>query len=160
MSCGVALALALVVTPPETATALAAPVASETPASIATEALFQDIVTRSQRLKATVNGWIAGAEAVGPDFPRGEAFLSLKAETEALAALDMRAHHELAARQVDGDLKCILRGIAEDMPKRIAAIETSQGPERAVALSELAYLLDDNAAVILAPPHDEAQPAG
>ena len=65
----------------------------------------------------------------------------------------MQGHVTLRERNVDGDLKCILRGISEDLPGRLDAVETAPDDrERSVALSELSHLLDDNAAVILAPP--------
>ena len=111
-----------------------------------------DIVTRAGMLKARVEAWTADGTGLDPAFPASDAFRALKSEAEALAALDLQAHHWLAQRDADGDLKCILRGIAEDMPVRLAAIETTEGPARAEALAELAHLLDDNVAVILAPP--------
>ena len=59
----------------------------------------------------------------------------------------------LAKRGTDGDLKCILRGIAEDMPLKVEAVRTAATPaERRVAVEELAYLLNDNVEVITAPP--------
>lgn len=157
MACGAALASTLLLTlsgPAAIAAPVAAPVAAPAPldAALAAEPLFRDIVTRAGTLKARVEAWTADGAGLAPAFPEGEAFQALKAEAEALAALDLQAHHWLAARDADGDLKCILRGIAEDLPVRLAAVETSQGPARAEALAELAHLLDDNAAVILAPP--------
>ncbi|HEV7353116.1 MAG TPA: hypothetical protein VGN74_08330 [Brevundimonas sp.] len=157
MACGAALASTLLLTlsgPAAIAAPVAAPVAAPATldAALAAEPLFRDIVTRAGTLKARVEAWTADGAGLAPAFPEGEAFRALKAEAEALAALDLQAHHWLAARDADGDLKCILRGIAEDLPVRLAAVETSQGPARAEALAELAHLLDDNAAVILAPP--------
>ena len=59
-------------------------------------------------------------------------------------------------RGTDGDLKCILRGISEDMPKKVEAVQAAATPaERATALSELSYLLNDNVEVITAPPQPE-----
>jgi hypothetical protein len=157
MACGAALASTLLLTlsgPAAIAAPAPAPVAAPAPldAALAAEPLFRDIVTRAGTLKARVEAWTADGAGLAPAFPEGEAFRALKAEAEALAALDLEAHHWLAARDADGDLKCILRGIAEDLPVRLAAVETSEGPARAEALAELAHLLDDNAAVILAPP--------
>jgi len=153
MSCGAALASTLLLALPGPA-AIAAPVAAPPPldAALAAEPLFRDIVTRAGTLKDRVEAWSADGAGLAPAFPASEAFRALKAEAEALAALDLQAHHWLADRDADGDLKCILRGIAEDLPVRLAAIETSEGPARAEALAELAHLLDDNAVVILAPP--------
>lgn len=165
MACGAALASALILTlasPASLDAASPAPVAAPVAApatldaALAAEPLFRDIVTRAGTLKARVEAWTADGAGLAPAFPEGEAFRALRAEAEALAALDLEAHHWLAARDADGDLKCILRGIAEDLPVRLAAVETSQGPARAEALAELAHLLDDNVAVILAPPQPPA----
>jgi hypothetical protein len=160
MSCGAALASSLVLAlagpaaAPDSAAVAPAPVEADAP--LAAEPLFRDIVARAGTLKARFETLAAGGEALDPAFPQSAAFQALKAEATALADLDLQAHRLLAARDADGDLKCILRGIAEDMPGRLTAIETSQGPARAEALAELVHLLDDNVEVILAPPQPAA----
>lgn len=157
MSCGAVLAIALLTADPAVAAALAVPPpAPDAPVAVADEPLFRDIVARAGGLKARVEAWTADGAAGATDFPAGPAFQTLKRDAAELARLDMQAHLVLAERGVDGDLKCILRGISEDLPVRVAAVESSEGPERAVALSELAHLLDDNVAVITAPPQPEA----
>jgi hypothetical protein len=144
MSCGLMIAAALMLTDPTVAAASAVTPSAETP--VAGESLFLDIVSRSQTLK----GVLAGSTDTGSD---PAAFAGFRQDAEALAALDMQGHITLRDRNVDGDLKCILRGIAEDMPGRLDAIQNAPDDrERGVALSELSHLLDDNAAVILAPP--------
>ena len=145
MSCGVMIAAALMLTDPAVAATAASTPTAETP--VAGEPLFVDIVSRSQTLKGVVDGWIeTGFDAA--------AFAGFRQDAEALAALDMQGHVTLRERNVDGDLKCILRGISEDLPGGLDAVqEASDDRERSVALSELSHLLDDNAAVILAPPH-------
>lgn len=157
MSCGVALAVSLLLADPNVALAAAqppAPVAS--PVSVAAEPLFADIVARSGALKGVVQGWIEAGVMDQADFVAGPAFTGFKAQAEALAASDMQGHLILKERGTDGDLKCILRGISEDMPKKIAAVEAAATPaERRVALDDLAYLLNDNVEVITAPPQPE-----
>jgi hypothetical protein len=157
MSCGVALAVSLLLSDPNVAVAAAQPpAAAEAPASVAGEPLFADIVARSAVLRGEVQGWMASGAADAPGFLAGETFSAFKARTVALAELDMQGHLILKDRGTDGDLKCILRGIAEDMPKRVAAIESApNAAERRVALDELAYLLNDNVEVITAPPQPE-----
>ncbi len=151
MSCGLILAAALVLSDP--AVVEAAPVAAEAPASVASEPLFADLVQRSVSLKAIVDGWIVSGEADQGGFFAGAAYSRFKAQATDLAARDMAGHEDLKARDLDGDLKCILRGIAEDMPRRLAALEAAtDAAERRLALEELAYLLNDNAEVITAPP--------
>ncbi|WP_409019633.1 hypothetical protein [Brevundimonas vesicularis] len=152
MSCSLILAAALAFSDP--AVVEPAPVVvAEAPASVASEPLFADLVLRSVSLKAIVDGWIASGEADQSGFFAGPAYGRFKAQATDLAARDMAGHEDLKARDLDGDLKCILRGIAEDMPRRLAALEAAtEAAERRQALEELAYLLNDNAEVITAPP--------
>ena len=157
MSCGLALTIALSLSNP--AVALAAeqpPTAVGAPVSVATEPLFADIVARSGALKAVVDGWAASKAAEDAAFFTSQAFVGFKAQAEALAALDLQGHLILKERGTDGDLKCILRGISEDMPKKVEAVQSAaSATERATALSELSYLLNDNVEVITAPPQPE-----
>ena len=158
MSCGLILAAVLMLSDPSVAEAAAQPpVAADAPVSVAHEPLFADLVTRSGSLKAIVDGWIASGEADGQGFFAGAAFTGFKAQTVELAERDMQGHLVLKDRGTDNDLKCILRGISEDMPKKVAAVETApNAAERKVALEELAYLLNDNVEVITSPPRPAA----
>jgi hypothetical protein len=144
MFCGIAIAASLMLSDPNVALAAAAPAAvGGAPVSVASEPLFADIVTRSSSLKAIVDGW-TGA-------PTG--FDAFKVQALALAELDMQGHLILKARGTDEDLKCILRGISEDIPLKVAALETATTDEaRAAAIAELSYLLNDNVEVITTPP--------
>ena len=109
-------------------------------ASVAREPLFADIVRRAAALKAEVDG--GAPEMAG-----------LKARVRELAALDMQGHVLLRERGTDGDLKCILKGIAEDLPLKLAAVEAAgDARSRKLAFDDLAYLLNDNVEVIEAPP--------
>lgn len=157
MSCGVALAVSLLLSDPNVALAAAQPPPpADAPISVAAEPLFADIVVRSGALRSVVEGWVAAGVMDQAGFIGGEAFTGLKAQAAELAAIDMQAHLILKERGTDGDLKCILRGISEDMPKKVAAVETAATPaERRVALDELAYLFNDNVEVITAPPQPE-----
>ena len=59
MSCGVALAVSLLLSDPNIALAAALPPpAADAPVSVAGEPLFADIVARSGALKGVVQGWI------------------------------------------------------------------------------------------------------
>jgi hypothetical protein len=144
MSCGIALAAALLLSDPSVALAAAQPpTAAGAPVSVADEPLFADIVTRSSALKAVVDGW----NGTPTDFD------GFKARAAELAALDLQAHLVLKDRGTDGDLTCILRGIAEDIPLKVEAVERAATPQaRATALAELSYLLNDNVEVITTPP--------
>ncbi len=157
MSCGVALAVSLLLSDPNVAMAAAQPpAAAEAPVSVAGEPLFADIVARSGALKGVVDAWIAAGHADRPDFWTGAEFTGFKARAADLAARDMQGHLILKERGTDGDLKCILRGIAEDIPVKVAGVEAAPTPaERRVALDELQYLLNDNVEVITAPPQPE-----
>lgn len=157
MSCGVALAVSLLLSDPNVALAAAQPPPpAAAPISVASEPLFADIVARSGALKSVVQGWIDAGLMNQADFAAGPVFTGFKAQAAELAASDLQGHLILKERGTDGDLKCILRGISEDMPKKVAAIEAAATPaERRVAMDELAYLLNDNVEVITAPPQPE-----
>ena len=154
MSCGIILAAALLLSDPSVAEAAALPpVAADAPVSVAHEPLFADLVARSGSLKAIVDGWVASGEADADGFLGGAAFAGFKTQAADLAARDLQGHLVLKERGTDNDLKCILRGISEDMPRKVAAVETAtDAAERKVALEELAYLLNDNVEVITSPP--------
>lgn len=113
------------------------------PAAVAHEPLFADIIQRAAALKAQVEAFRGGGtipEAFGRD-------------VRALADLDMEGHRLLARRGTDGDLKCILKGIAEDLPGKLAALQgAADASARDAALRDMAYLLNDNVEVITAPP--------
>lgn len=152
MSCGLLVAASLLIADPSVAADAAAPApapaASVAPASVAHEPLFADIVSRSRDLKAVVDGWMAGS-----DDPAADAFSAFKARTVELAALDMQGHVTLKERGTDGDLKCILRGISEDLPLKLKALEEAKSTtERDTAIADMGYLLNDNVEVITAPP--------
>lgn len=157
MSCGLALTIALTLSNPSMALAAEQPPAvAGAPVSVAGEPLFSDIIARSGALKSVVDGWAASKAADEAAFFSSQAFASFKAQAQDLAALDMQGHLVLKERGTDGDLKCILRGISEDMPKKVEAVQAARTPaERATALSELSYLLNDNVEVITAPPQPE-----
>lgn len=125
---------------------LAAALSGAAPAPIANEPLFADIVARSEALEARAR---AGGDPG-----------ALKADVEALAALDMQGHVTLRDRGLDGDLKCILKGIAEDLPKKLDALLTAPDALKPMAAEELVALLDDNAQVVLQPPGPATPPAG
>ncbi len=151
MSCDVAGSLtlwlaALSVHPQAEAARLLQPVvAAISPTSLAHEPLYADIVARAKALEKQVQRYEAAGGAT-PDFD------GFKARVEALAALDMKGHLDLAQRGTDGDLKCILKGISQDLPKKLDEMATATGQARIKALSDMAYLLNDNVEVITAPP--------
>lgn len=157
MSCGLALAVSLLVSDPAVVAAAAPPpVVASAPVSVASEPLFADIVGQSTALRNIVNRWIEAGTADQAGFATGSDFDIVRRGTVSLAALDMQGHLLLKERGTDGDLKCILRGISEDMPRKVEAVETATSKAaRDVALSELAYLLNDNVEVITAPPQPE-----
>jgi hypothetical protein len=158
MSCAIALALTLLAAPEAAAAATTAPAASAavavTPA-LAREPMYADIVRRAMALNVEA-GRLAELTAANKPLPRYEGF---KADLAALGALDMQGHLDLKARGTDGDLKCILKGISEDLPKRLAEYETAKTVEtRVQALKEMSYLLNDNVEVITSPPGPATPP--
>lgn len=146
MSCALAVAAALAAADPAAVAAPAAP-----PAALASEPLYAEIVARAQALHDAVAAFRGdGVKGGARPWP---GLAEAKRQAAALAELDMKGHRDLAARAVDGDLKCILKGIAEDLPRKVEQLEAAAtGADQDAALSELIYLLDDNVGVLLAPP--------
>ena len=117
------------------------------PPAVAQEPLFADIVRRAGRLKAEAES----LRRDGRPAPAGFA-----PAIRDLSALDMQAHLVLRERGVDGDLKCILKGIAEDLPVKLSELQAaSDQKSRDRALRDMAYLLNDNVEVLTAPPQPE-----
>jgi hypothetical protein len=121
---------------------------------LAGEPLYADIISRAQGLEAAIDGFRATPGLKASATPVSMAgFPGFKTRIAELSALDMKGHLDLAARQSDGDLKCILKGISQDLPKKLSAVELAKtGAEEDAALDELRYLLADNVGVITAPP--------
>ena len=112
--------------------------------SVAQEPLFADIVSRAGALKAEIDAFRGKGELPGEAFGL---------EIRKLSDLDMQGHLLLAQRGTDGDLKCILRGISQDLPLKLTALTEAPTPKaRDLAMREMAYLLNDNVEVITAPP--------
>ena len=131
---------------PMTATTTPAVAVSAPPSSVASEPLFLDIVKRADALKAAVDAW------KGKDGPL-DGFDMFKTQVAELSKLDMDAHLLLKARGTDGDLKCILRGISQDLPLKLEAVTAAATPKALeLALRDMAYLLNDNVEVITTPP--------
>ena len=81
------------------------------------------------------------------------AFDQFKTDVAALSALDMQGHVDLAKRGTDGDLKCILKGISQDLPRKLTEVEQAASADaRASALKDMFYLLRDNVEVITTVP--------
>jgi hypothetical protein len=121
---------------------------------LAAEPLYADIVGRARELHATVVTLQAtpGLKQSAAPIPL-KGFDEVVSKAQVLSTLDMKGHVDLAARDKDGDLKCILKGLSQDLPKRIAEVrDAKSGADEARALDDLAYLLDDNVGVITAPP--------
>lgn len=132
------------------AVAASAPAA---PVSVAREPLFTDIVARAGRLKAQVERYRTPELKTSAAPERLPGFDRFQAQIGELADLDMKGHLELAKTGQDGDLKCILKGISQDLPLKLKdLISAPTGAAQDVALRDMAYLLRDNVEVITAPP--------
>lgn len=149
MSCGLAVAAALLLSDPTITAAQPAP----PPATLAEEPMYADIVSRSRTLKAIVDAWIADGAAQDQTFAQRADFIDFRTAALELSERDMAGHIDLRERGTDGDLRCILRGLSEDLPRRIETLAAAQTPNaRGDALSELSYLLNDNVEVVMSPP--------
>ena len=131
--------------PPQLVYAVSAPVTP--PSSVAGEPMFADIVKRAGKLRGEIAKYRkAGA---GP-LPH---LADFQAQVGELSDLDMKGHIELKARGTDGDLKCILRGISQDLPLKLKdVVDATDLKIRDNALRELDFLLRDNVEVITSPP--------
>ena len=128
------------------------------PASVAGEPLFVDIVGRARGLKAQTEAYRAAlpkdpaATAVAP-----KGFDAFQGKIAELSALDMKGHVTLKERGAVDDLKCILRGISQDLPEKLKAVaEAKTVKDQDLALRDMVYLLNDNVEVITAPPQPAA----
>lgn len=157
MSCGLAIAALLMLSDPNVALAAAQPsVAPSAPISVADEPMFADIVARSSALRVVVDAMAASDAVSDTGFAARTDYLALKGQATQLAAANLQGHLVLKARGTDNDLKCILRGISEDIPARLSALEAATTTDaRTAALSDLSFLLRDNVEVITAPPAPE-----
>jgi hypothetical protein len=128
------------------------PAVAETPVPVASQPLFVDIVGRAGKLKAEVEHYrtgLAGASDVVA-LPRAEAFA---ADIGQLSAMDQQGSDWLKAHSSDGDLKCILHGISQDLQAKLAAVSAAKTEhDEDLALRDMAFLLRDNVEVITAPP--------
>ncbi len=126
-------------------------VAVAAPASVASEPMFADIIARASGLKARVESYRNTVKASPAGALPG--FDDFKADITVLAALDQTGSDELRKRGGDSDLKCILHGISQDLPKRLGELASAASPtDKDKALREMSYLLNDNVEVITAPP--------
>jgi hypothetical protein len=130
----------------------------QAPASVAGEPLFVDIIGRAKRLKAQTEAYRTGLPkdpaAVAAALKGFDVFQGQIAE---LAAQDMKGHVTLKERGAVDDLKCILRGISQDLPEKLKAVgEAKTVKDQDLALRDMVYLLNDNVEVITAPPQPAA----
>ena len=126
-----------------------------TPPSVAGEPLFVGIVQRASKLRSETRAWEAAPLEGGLDKLQG--FPGFEADVEQLSSLDMQGHVELVQRGYTDDLKCILKGISQDLPVKLKALEAANDPKsRHAALEDMFYLLRDNVEVITAPPQPAA----
>ncbi len=142
MSCALALAAVFALSPAQAAAGgVTTPTAAVAPANpLADEPLFLDIVSRARSLHGRVTGGEVGDPAV------------FRADVGRLAELDMQGHRTLAADGRDPDLKCMLRGMSEDLTRRLGQFDgASDEAGRRAALQGMATTLEENAGVIVAP---------
>jgi hypothetical protein len=153
MSCDVAAAaflmFAAVSGPPQ---ASLIPTVAEAPPPVASQPLFVDIVGRAGKLKAQVESYrtkVTGSSALvalpGED--------GLAADIGQLSALDQQGSDWLKTHSSDGDLKCILHGISQDLPVKLQAVKDAKtAHDEDLALRDMVFLLRDNVEVITSPP--------
>jgi hypothetical protein len=158
MSCDVAMAAYLFLAAAGPAGPAPKPLATlEAPRPVASQPLFADIVKRAAFLRTRVEAYrtpalkTAAAAKPLPDFEK------FKGEIAELSQLDMQGHLELAKTGQDGDLKCILKGISQDLTLKLkVVVEAQTGAAEDAALRDMYYLLRDNVEVITTPPRADS----
>ena len=125
------------------------------PPSVASEPLFADIVRRAGVLKDETQAYEKGTlDASATRLPD---FAAFEKQVGELSDLDMQGHVVLVNRGVADDLKCILKGISQDLPVKLRALEAApDAKSRHGALQDMFYLLRDNVEVITSPPQPAA----
>jgi len=156
MSCdAVALAATLWLASTSAAPAPAQPQPALAPPSVAAEPLFADIVRRAAALKSETAAYEKADLGAGFDQLAGAG--QFETHVAELSSLDMQGHVTLVQRGYTDDLKCILKGISQDLPVKLKALEAAgDAKARHAALEDMFYLLRDNVEVITAPPQPAA----
>ncbi|CAN5344281.1 hypothetical protein BH10PSE4_BH10PSE4_11750 [soil metagenome] len=128
------------------------------PASVASEPLFADIVKRAGGLKAQAEAYRKALPSDSAAVAKAlKGFDLFQGRIGELSALDMKGHVTLKERGAVDDLKCILRGISQDLPGKLAAVgDAKTVKDQDQALRDIVYLLNDNVEVITAPPQPAA----
>jgi hypothetical protein len=132
-----------------------APTVLTTPPSVASEPLFVDIVRRDGALKAETQAF--EKSSLDGDFDHMSGAGDFETAVGQLSDLDMQGHVTLLQRGYSDDLKCILKGISQDLSVKMKALEAAADPKsRHDALQDMFFLLRDNVEVITAPPQPAA----
>ena len=157
MSCDVAVSAAILLASFNPSHYFAAPkvipAVATAPAQnpLAKEPLFASIVGQAASLRTIVQAYqkdVTGAQGVRSL----KGFDGFEKKIAALSDLDMKGHLELLKRGTDCDLKCILRGISQDLPKKLDELmKANDAPAQTLALRDMYYLLNDNVEVITTP---------
>jgi hypothetical protein len=86
------------------------------------------------------------------NWPNQKGWGPIKLQIEALAQLDLKAHEALKAKATDQDLKCIMKGLYLDAPKRIEALKTARDKESKLkAAADLSLWIEDHIVILSAP---------
>ena len=122
----------------------------EAPDPVASQPLFVDIVSRASKLKAQVEQYRTGLVGASVVVVPPEAF---NAEIGQLSVMDQQGSDWLKIHSADGDLKCIMHGISQDLPTKLAAVQAATtAHDEDLALRDMMFLLRDNVEVITSPP--------
>ncbi len=132
-----------------------APPVIAAPPSVAGEPLFAGIVAKAKRLKDETQAY--EKSPLDGDVKGLGGFPAFETDIAQLSDLDMQGHVVLVSRGSADDLKCILKGISQDLPVKLKALEDAGDPKaRHEALEDMFYLLRDNVEVITSPPQPQA----
>jgi hypothetical protein len=128
------------------------PAVAQSPAPVASQPLFQNIVGRAGKLKGQVETYRASVKGAADvvALPGADVFTAAIGQ---LSALDQQGSDWLKLNGGDGDLKCIMHGVSQDLMVKLGAMKHAKtAHDEDLALRDMAFLLRDNVEVITAPP--------
>lgn len=128
------------------------PAVAQPSAVVASQPLFRDIVGRAGKLKGQVETYRARVKGAADvvALPGADAFTAAIGQ---LSAFDQQGSDWLKLNGGDGDLKCIMHGVSQDLMVKLAAMKNAKtAHDEDLALRDMDFLLRDNVEVITAPP--------
>jgi len=127
------------------------PMTARPEASVNAAPQLRPILTKAKALNIAWGHFTKSAHK-DLNWPNQKGWGPIKLQIEALAQLDLKAHEALKAKATDQDLKCIMKGLYLDAPKRIEALKTARDKESKLkAAADLSLWIEDHIVILSAP---------